>query len=356
MPVEVKGPVVANADVSAALVPPGGSPPVDGGAPDLPPTDEYETVEESGSRFVLDAFKNMSEDQDDDVPASPGTNAPASAQQPVAAPVTQPSVEPAPVVPPQAQPPAPASPVVSQPAAPAQQAAPTAAPPQAPASEPLDPFSSVRDSLAQNEEQFRTAVADTYYKITPQEMEQFLGGDSKIVSHALARVHMNAVGSVMAVLAQQMPVWVSKHLTQHQARAAAEEEFWAANPKLDRNQHRALVGPIVNTYKHANPSADKATIHRMVGLLVGVAAGIPMEQLQAAAVAAPNGNGHVAPRAPAQPVVHTPGRQVRQVAQAASPAGVNAPVSGQQPVASANTWERMSEIFMADDRGEFEVR
>jgi hypothetical protein len=336
------------------MVPPGGSPPVDGGAPDLPPTDEYEVVEESGAKFVLDAFKNMSEDQDDVVPVEPGI-APTPAQRPVAAPAVPPTVEPAPVAQPQAQPQAPVAPVAPQPAAPAQQAAPTAAPPQAPAQEPLDPFAQVRDGLAQNEEQFRTAIADHYYKITPQEMEQFLGGDSKVVSHALARVHLNAVGSVMAVMAQQMPVWINKHLTQHQARAAAEEEFWAANPKLNRDQHRALVGPIVNTYKHANPNADKATIHKMVGMLVAVAAGIPIEQMVAQQQQVQNGNGHV-PRAPAQQVVHTPGRQVRQVAQAVSPAGVNAPVSGQQPVAPSNPWERMTEIFQADDRGEFEVR
>lgn len=343
MPLEVTGPSVSPTPAEAPSAPapaaestPASSTSFSNDQPDIGPQGE-----DAGARFVLDAFDQMQRGEDDVPPPSARQvsepSAPIAQPQPVTPQAPQ---QPAPVEP------APAAAVAPAPAAPAPVAPQPAVAPQAQQpGEALDPFETMRANLAQHEPQFRQALADQMYKIDQKDMDAFLSGDSKVVSHALARVHMNTVGSIMAVLSQQMPVWVNTLVQRQNGMAEAENRFWQANAHLDKSKHRHLVGPIAKTYRNSVPTADEATVHKMVGMLVAAAAGINL----------PNGQVPVAPQAPQAPVVRTPGPQVRQVSPPAyAPAGVQSVAPRNASGGPENPWALMTEIFMADQRGELD--
>lgn len=350
------------ADVAAAFVPPGGSPPaaaegsvesIDLGAEGG--QDGVVGVEDAASKFVLDAVEDDSgnAEEDDFFRSAFGAKAPVvtpAAQTPTQVPVGAP-VEPAPAAPvvPQAvaqpavaQPPAAAQPQqVAQPAQPAPVA-------QAPAAADAgDAFSTIREALAKNEAPFLEQLAQTTYQVSQADVDALLSGDGKVVSKAMARVHMNAVSSVMAVMTQQLPTYVQAAISQLRTREEMENGFWTANPHLNKAAHRQYLPGIIKAYASTNPNADTSTIYRVVGAVLAAQLGLPIQAPQAPA----NGNG----QHPTAPAFRTPGPQVRTVAQPGhSPAGVNSNTPHQAP--AGTQWERMYEAIHGEDMGNFEVR
>lgn len=210
-----------------------------------------------------------------------------------------------------------------------------------------DPFAFQANLLQQQEASYVQALAENVYKISDADMDAFLSGDASKVSNALARVHVNAVGSAMKVVSQFMPMWVGNMLKLHQASSDAENGFWNANPGLNKTVHGKLAHATAVAYRQMNPQATTEEMHRVVGAMVAAAAGVNAGY--AAPGAAPGARGvHQLPNG-----VRTPGRVVRNNPSAFQPAGMSA-VSGARPAPQDNPWSNTAEIILADDRGAFD--
>lgn len=207
-----------------------------------------------------------------------------------------------------------------------------------------DPFAFQANLLQQQEQAYTQALAENVYKISEADMDAFLSGDSTKVSQALARVHINAVGSAMKVVSQYMPIWVGNMLRLHQTANDAEKSFWDANPDLNRQTHNQLAQTAARAYRQINPRATSEEMNRVVGAMVMAAAGVtPGSGFRPGPVAQhqlPNG-------------VRTPGRVVRNNPPGFQPAGMQA-VSGARPALQSNPWGDTAEIILADDRGAFD--
>lgn len=309
----------------------------------------------TGAPFDAMSFKSMDSDFED-LPPDPSQDL-----APTAPPVVQPAVA-TPTVPvsPAVQSPAPAAPAVqpaAQPAAqPAVAAQPAAQPAQAPvepaaaaapAAQPAvqqsyEPFQQAVGMLQEHEQAFVEKIADQMYAIPQEEFDKALSGDSAPIRTLAARIHVNAVKSVMNTVAQHLPVYVHALMESRQKNQHFEDSFWQQNAHLDRNQHRDLVVQAATMFRRMNPTVtDPAVINRTVGTLVASMAGLPLTP--SAPVAG----------APVQPQVQTPGKVVRTVPSPGfSPAGVGAPAAaspnGQAPT---NPWDVFTSIMQADQAG-----
>lgn len=254
---------------------------------------------------------------------------PAAPKAPVVAPVT-PAVQPAVASPPAA--------VVSPAQAPGAPAA-VVEPQPASAQQYVDPFDHAEQLLRANESKFVEHLAENLYKVNDEDFQQVLNGDPKALGVLCARVHVNAVSSVMRTIAQQLPVHVHALLESDKQNREREDQFWTANPNLDRTKHKDLVVPMFRTFRQLNPAVnDPAVINKMVGALVAAASGVPAQ------APAP-----VAAQVPAAPQVRTPGVVVRQVqAPGFAPAGTG----GQNGATPArNQWDAFTAIMEADQAG-----
>ena len=334
----------------------GGSPPP-GGATfnDLPPDPSQDSGGEAPMSYIDEAFDQMqAEDRPDDgwmqqqqPPAAPQYPQPVqpggsrSGQPPVQRPQQQQRQGAAPQQPqPQPQPPAP---VVPQPVA-------AARTPEQQASEAeaqrirQDPFAYQAELIAGQEAAFVDALAKDAYAISDADMDAFLSGDSSKVSQALARVHVNAVGSVMKVVSQYMPIWVGNMLRVHQASSEREAQFWSAAPYLDKTKHHALALTAARTVRQFNPNMESGEMNRMVAAMVAAAAGVQV-------TGAPSNpqQMHQTPQG-----VRTPGRVVRRTSPAFQPAGMQSISGAAPPARSDNVWSNMADIVKADDSGLFD--
>lgn len=286
------------------------------------------------------------------VPASPAQapaakSPPPAAVQAAAAPAQAPAAVAAvpPAAPAVATPPA-AAPAVTQ----AAQVSP--APAQAPASAvesvTSDPFDALARQIGSQAEAFIGALAEREYPITAEAHEAFIGGDTKQLSQLCAKIHVNAVNSVLNAVSKLMPVMVDGLMSVRQQEADRENRFWEANPHLSRAQHRQLLAPVLRTYNQLNPQASEAERYKAVGLLVAQMHNIPLvAQAQQAAAGVP-----------AQPqVVRTPGPVVRSV----SPPGFAPASAGGGPAALAQAspapngaWDGFVDFALANERGLFD--
>src|SRR5215831_956123 len=110
------------------------------------------------------------------------------------------------------QPPATAQPPEAQPAVPQ-----APVPPPAPAAEP-DPqvtFQTLSQQLDENLGAFQNVLAERVYQISDKDLDDLQTEPKKVYSQMMARVHINAVSSVMRTVAQQMPVVVAGMLRAH---------------------------------------------------------------------------------------------------------------------------------------------
>lgn len=330
------------ADRRAAL------PPGDG---ELDAPDDNEEIEQT-----LEAFRQLSgEGQDiaprvaiEPDPADPDYEQPVPGEedgisfpQEVVPPGTtaQPTVEATPVAPV-----APAAePVEQQPTA-----APSTVAPQAPApaeSRPEAIFAEMAQGLQQHEAVFRDRLAAEAYALTDKDIDELNTDPKSAFAKMAARVHVNAVSSVMRTMAQQMPVVVMGMLKAVKANDEAQDRFWSAYPNLNKNdpQHKQMVSNIARNVRTLNPNMSEADMVRYTGAQALVMLGLP--QVAPAAQ-------QQRPRAPSMP-----GRQVRQTATPYAPAGAKT-TGGQAPngQANRNQWDLMSSLIEMDNRGVFDPR
>lgn len=289
----------------------------------------------------------------DDLPDLPPDYSQDNWDQPDPAPQQQqPTQQPAPTQYPQPVTPAPV------PGQPQQQTAPTAPqqqPTQVPTQQPQDelenrlrqdPFGVQADMLQRQEAQYVQALAEQVYPVSTEDVDAFLSGDGTKISQALARVHVNAVGSMMRVVSQQMPVWVSNMLQAHAKSRELEDSFWNANPHLDRTKHKNIVLTAARAYRQMNPNASVDEMNQMVGAMAAVAAKVVLP-------------GNTAPQPtvqpnPAAPEVRTPGPRVRQAPAAFQPVG-NAPVASRGVKNNGNNaWSDLAFILQADQAGKLD--
>lgn len=355
----------AVADVAGAYVAPGGTPGVaeDGGLNDIGAIG-VQGFEENVMSFV-EQMENDSSDEGSppeapsDVVERPAAGEPAvvepvlvpAAKTPVAKPAVEPApaVAPAPVVTPQA--PAAVTPGATAPQA-GQEQVPGQAPADAPAGQPaapaegegppVDPFALAAETIRQNEAVFIEKLANDVYTIDQEQFNEVLGGNPKSLGVLCARVHANAVSSCMRTVAQTLPVYLDGMLRVRDQNREREDRFWAANPHLNKAQHKQHLRPIVQAARQLNPTADEATLHRLVGHMAAASFQIPLGQ---------------APAQPSAPRVNTPGPVVRTVSPAFQPAGVNGVTTGpgaQAAPGSDNIFSRMTDILQADDQGLFD--
>ena len=335
----------------------GGSPPP-GGATfnDLPPDPSQDSGGEAPMSYIDEAFDQMqAEDRPDDgwmqqqqPPAAPQYPQPVQpgvsrSGQP---PVQRPQQQQRPGAAPQQPPPAPAL-ATPQPAA-APVAAALTPEEQARSAEAQrirqDPFAYQAELIAGQEAAFVDALAKDAYAISDADMDAFLSGDSTKVSQALARVHVNAVGSVMKVVSQYMPIWVGNMLKVHQASSEREAQFWSEAPYLDKTKHHALALTAARTVRQFNPNMESGEMNRMVAAMVAAAAGVQI-------TGAPSNpqQMHQTPQG-----VRTPGRVVRRTSPAFQPAGMQSISGAAPPARSDNVWSNMADIVKADDSGMFD--
>lgn len=204
-----------------------------------------------------------------------------------------------------------------------------------------DPFHQFSEELGKHAEAFVTALAEKDYQITPEAHEAFIGGDTKGLSQLCAKIHFNAVNSVLNSISKLMPVMVDGLLQQRREQDDRESRFWDANAHLKRSEHRDLVRQVMHTYNQLNPNVNEAKRFKDVGLLVAQMHGIPLT------VQAPSA-------APQQQVVQTPGRVVRQVeapgfapaSAGGSPAANGGPSSG-----PGGAWDGFVDFALAQERG-----
>lgn len=343
--------------------------------PDLPPS---ELSSDSLSAFVSLAEEGGLSDRDAgnmDFPDLPSTEAPAVVPSvsappvapPVASPATpaveppavaSPAVAPAPpaqVTPPVQAPATPAAPVAPAVTPPVAQAAPTSVPQAEPAAAPAvaaapapvgDPFAALAAQITQQSEAYVGAIAEKLYPITQEDHEAFISGDTAKLSALAARIHFNSVNSVLNSISKLMPVMVNGLLQVRKKEEDYENEFWSANPHLDRMKHVEPVKQVLRTYNQLNPNTDQAKRFRDVGLLVAQMHNIPLQ------VQAPAGGQPAAPQA--MPV-RTPGPVVRQVEPPGfAPASAGgAPLAPQAPSPNG-VWGDFVEFAAANERGLFD--
>jgi hypothetical protein len=207
------------------------------------------------------------------------------------------------------------------------------------------------DLIEQQTQQYVDALAQQVYPVAQDDIDAFLSGDGTKISQALARVHVNSVGSMLRVVSQQMPVWINNMMQLHSTARTREDQFWQRNSFLDRAQHGKLVLTTARAYRQMYPQATDEVIDRMVGAMVAVAAGIqvPAGHAQGTTPPAP-----AAPRPQALPTPYrTPGPVVRRVQPPFQPAGT-AVAGAPQPAAPGNQWSELADILLADQSGKLD--
>lgn len=209
-----------------------------------------------------------------------------------------------------------------------------------------DPFQYQADLIRQSEAAFIDTLAKQTYAISDQDMDAFLSGDSSKVSQALARVHVNAVGSVMRVVSQYMPIWVGNMIKLHSSAREAEDTFWNNAPHLDRVKHRDLAHSAARAVRQHNPNITTEELGRMVAAMVAAAAGVQP--------GAPAATSNPAGMHQTHQGVRTPGRVVRRVPGAFQPAGMQGTPNNSPPGVIDSPWAMASEIIRADDQGVFD--
>lgn len=239
--------------------------------------------------------------------------------------------------------PPPAEPL--QPAAPVQtQQAPGTAPAAAPAVSTAQPEVSFQDlsaGLEQNLEAMLPVLAKSYVP-SDADMELLATDPKAAYSKMSARVHLNAVSSVMRVVAQQLPVVVNGMMQAVQRNQEAENRFWNQFPSMDRSNptHRSTVAAVARNVRAMNPNMAEAEMVRFTAYTAAAMLGLPLTAAQ------PQPARRAAPQ--------MPGRQVRQTPPAYSAAGSKQPGSRISPT-QRNPWDVMASLIQMGDQGRFDA-
>lgn len=328
-------------------------------APTPPPAPAGDMAEtpahlDETEKWVLESFDPMTQDFDEVETPAPAEPPPVvqvpEAQPPV--PAAQAAVPPAQTA--VAQPPPVTTPTVPVAAAPSPAPAvsatqPSQSPPgQTPAVagvEPTSSFDDLAEQLTKQQETFVKALAGSQYKLTPEDVEAFHENPGEVIAKVAAQVQVATTASVMKVFAQQLPVVVNGLIQARNANQKHEDDFWNANPTLDRTAHRQLAGQIMTNVRSHSPNMDTPTFIKTVGQIVAGLAGV-----QPGAV---RPNGGVSPQP--QPRVSTPGPVVRQTGGAFVPGGAMGAPPSAHPAPLKGEWERLADLYQADESGAFET-
>jgi hypothetical protein len=208
-----------------------------------------------------------------------------------------------------------------------------------------DPFRVLAEEVGKQEEAFIQALAKQNYAISEEDHNAFLAGDTGKLSVLCARIHTQAVGSVMRTISAYLPVVVNALVQQGRTEENREARFWDANPHLKKSEHAQLLPKVLQTYNALNPGVDEAKRFREVGILMAQLHNIPIGQPQV-------------PVVQAVPAVRTPGPVVRSVSPPTySPAGASgAPPASPVPNGPANPWADFTEFALATEQGRFDQR
>ena len=331
-----------------------------------PAADPIEQVQQSEAAdelaFVEKFFEPLNADLEDEPEAALPSPAPAQPPEaatpaleavkppeaPPAQPVTTPAVSPVPTpatLPTPATTPAQAQ-VVAQPAAPQPPGSPPSAavaPPSAPAAgEPVgNGFDQIAEGLVKQKQDFINALAEHQYKLSDQELDELMSDPKVGYAKLAARAQVEATASVLKVLSQQMPVYVSGLMQARIENQQREDRFWNENPTLDRTKHKGTVAEVMKTVRQLNPQMDSETFIKTVGAISAGLVGAPAAQPRAAV--------------PTGQVVQTPGPVVRQAVPGGFiPAGPSAAPASAHPKPQLTEAERFFEMFRLDESGAFE--
>lgn len=325
-----------------------------GGAPE--PQNDLSSVKETQSEigeteaFALEAFEqNMRDDDGDEGPVEQEAPEPKPQEEiPAAKPVSEPARAPAQT--PGTPKPGDATPpkVLAEGQTATQQGALEPVAPQqtqvATQSAPDEKtLAGLADVLNQQQDVFVKALAQQRYRFSPEQLERLNGPESgEVIAEIAAKVQVETTGAMMRVLWNTLPAFIAQVVQKNVSDESAETSFWNANTGLDRAKHKELVANAGALFRKSFPQADQAAFNKNVGNMV---LGMLGQVAQATALGA---NGA------AQPQVRTPGTVVRQVSPGYVPAGAHAAPASSAPKPQMNEWEKMLDLNIRDNNGEFE--
>lgn len=263
---------------SASPSPPASSTPAPAAAPAVPSSEPAASTDEGASAFDFGTILG------EDVIEAPLVT-PAAPVVPGA-----PVVAPAPAAPATAQP-------VAQPTAPVAPAAPVA--PQTgpqdarPLLNPTEPFS-LADAMQQNEAPIIDHIANTVFKLSPEEVEALNENAVEVIPRLMAKSFFQSQQNMYRQLGRLIPAMITRHMDVVKRSDSHTQKFYDRWKDIDRATHEPLVNRFAYTYRQMNPSATLEQMVEDVGLMVMTAAKIQPKTPgapQAAAPMAPVANG-----------------------------------------------------------------
>jgi hypothetical protein len=325
-----------------------GSAPVGGEAPAEAAPAEGEGSASGDGLDILDFFEGMQRDYEDPVetPAetgeetgTPGTGAeeaPASTQVEGGSPASGSAA----TVTPEVQPTT--TPVVAQPqgGTPEQaQGGPTPSQ-QATSAEEVQPdqiLAKVHEEVAKQKDVFTKALAESQYKLSPEQQEQLISDPAALISNLMAQVHVNVTAALTKVMATHVPATVAGVTEATRVAQERENSFFAAWPNLKRSEkaHYDAVVAYGKVFNQMNPKATAQDFIKEVGMMASVRLGLPLQPQT--------------PQGGAAPQVRTPGPVVRQVAAAFQPGGARA--AGAPPPVAKSEWEQFAQFIQLEESG-----
>lgn len=304
---------------SANPVSPSASPTAASGAAPTPPSGLPSPTPAAPPSTVGEDFFDFSglggsDDTDDDFESTPSPKPPTQGEPPK--PPTQQQTPPQ-----QAQTPA----AQEQQPQPTQQQQPTPtgqqeAAPRTPT--PAEP-QRIAESLLQNSDALIQHLAESEFKLSPEDVEALETDAPKHIPTLLARAFFKTQVNMYQQLSRVIPAMVQQMQTVQQRNGANEGKFYAKWPDLKPELHGPIVRRYATVYRQANPQATLDQMIEDLGPMVMMAAKVqPSQQAQP-------GNGVQTPPPAMRPVSRVPSSPFRPAV-----GGASAP----QPSADDNPW------------------
>jgi hypothetical protein len=162
--------------------------------------------------------------------------------------------------------------------------------------DPADPVA-IMHALVANEAAATAHIANTLFRLSPEEVEALETNAVAAVPQLLAKGFVKSQVNLLQQLGQIVPKMMQRHIEAVRANSTNENKFYGRWPGL--KSHGDLVKRLAVTYRQMNPSAPLNQMIEELGPIVMLAATLPMQQLPGV----PPGNGAV--RAP-QPTPFVP--------------------------------------------------
>jgi hypothetical protein len=208
-------------------------------------------------------------------------------QEPAAQPTETPAVTPAatPTQTPQSQPVTPVSPP----------SPPAATPGSAPSTIPTVPVEPTLDIGKWEQEQI--SQLSQFYAIDEADAQSLQTEPELILPKLAANMHMAVTKSILASVQAMLPQMLAHHTQQMTVEQQARNEFFTANPDLVGQEDAVLqVGKM---FRAANPTATKEQAVKVIGDMVRMSLGLPIQQAQE--TPPPQTPAPAVPSAPAKP-------------------------------------------------------